>query len=312
MSVNEMEELQDGLALKARLAASRGNTAAAMASARPGVQPAAVASMRELENAIAAKSHEVSFDVPPPFSPPPVPAIPPSPPTGLSPEVRSYDTPMSDGSRDIVAPVSRSPPIAPISHGGDVEMPIYPGSSVDGPFAPATGGIEAFVAETVVAPTGVAVIMSEEEEEHLERKKQKRILCGIASCLIIAVVAVVVVVVATRGSDGAAVVGPPTIAPTSSPTVSPTLSPTTAFFSGIAECLTDISGQEALANRTSPQFQAARWLANEDLFSGETCPSQKFLQRYTLATLYFSAGGPDWEICNQQNAACTGECCHCI
>jgi hypothetical protein len=307
MSVYEMEELQDGLALKARVAASRGNTAAAMASARPGVQPAAVASMRELENAIAAKSHEVSFDAPDPFSPPPVPAIPPSPLTGPTPEVERYDTPMSDSSRDIVTPVSRSPSIAPISHGGDVEMPIYPGSSVDAPFAPATGGIEAFVAETVVAPTGVAVIMSEEEEEHLERKKQKRILWGIASCLIVAVVAVVVVVVATGGSDGGAVAGPPTIAPTSSPTVSPTLSPTSAFFSEIAGCLAEISGQDALTDRTTPQFQAARWIANEDATLGATCPSQKFLQRYALATLYFSAGGPEWDICNQEDPACTGE-----
>jgi hypothetical protein len=57
----------------------------------------------------------------------------------------------------------------------------------------------------------------------------------------------------------------------------------------------EVSGAEALQDDSSPQFQALRWLANEDsaaLYLDST-PTVIFIERYVLAVLYFatSAGG---------------------
>ena len=280
ISINQIEQVQDGLALKARISSSQGNTAAAMASARPGVQPAAVASMRELEDELAAKSRD--------------PQIPGS---FQQPYGDSYPT---DHGPSDVAPVPRGAPIAPF----EVEMPLYPGSSSDTPFAP-NGGIEAFVAETVIAPTGVDVIMSEEEEEELERKKQRKLLFGGCGCLFVVVVAVVVAVVLAGGGDTAELV--PTQSPTIPPTQSPTLAPTTVALTALTECLREFSGN-AFTDRSSPQFRAAVWMSDEDIFAGvDDCPSQKFLERYALATFYFALDGPGWESCNQNNPECAGK-----
>ena len=55
-----------------------------------------------------------------------------------------------------------------------------------------------------------------------------------------------------------------------------------------------------LQNKTSPQYLAAHWMADEDklqlpipdkLFGGQ----RTFIQRYALAVLYFATGGPNWK-----------------
>lgn len=73
---------------------------------------------------------------------------------------------------------------------------------------------------------------------------------------------------------------------------SPRMQQTRTFLS----LLTDTS---ALSSRKSPQYQAAQWLADTDV--GTDIPSEPgkadsvlFLQRYALATLYFSTSGRNW------------------
>ena len=267
MSIGHIEQMQENIAAKARQSFAQGYSAADVASTRPGVQPTAVANMRELEHDITSKSRD-SGGMEPTIAPP-----------------------------EIVAPVSRGAPIAPL----EVEMPIPAGSS---PMSP-NGGIEAFVAETVIAPTGVDVIMSEEEEEELERSKQKKLLYGGILCLAVIVAAVVIGVVIAGGGGGGGDDGPTEI-PTASPTATPTLAPTSVYFTEVVDYLEEFSG-DAVKDRSTPQFQAAYWISEFDIFAEQVeFPSQKFLERYALAVFYFAAGGPDWDTCNELDPDCTG------
>lgn len=96
---------------------------------------------------------------------------------------------------------------------------------------------------------------------------------------------------------------PPTVSPTmAAPTASPTRTPTTTpptntispELQELIEFLSDASpdGGEALSNQNSPQFQAAKWLSEEPSFSFYS--DWKRIQRYVIATLYYSTNGDDW------------------
>lgn len=57
-----------------------------------------------------------------------------------------------------------------------------------------------------------------------------------------------------------------------------------------------VSGNEALQDTTSPQFQARKWLLFEDILwlsPINTFTSERIIQRYVLATFYFSTDGPN-------------------
>jgi hypothetical protein len=60
----------------------------------------------------------------------------------------------------------------------------------------------------------------------------------------------------------------------------------------------EISTQQALVDRNSPQYKAARWIANQDaerLDIPETSEDPyRFIQRYAVAVLYYSLGGDNW------------------
>jgi hypothetical protein len=66
----------------------------------------------------------------------------------------------------------------------------------------------------------------------------------------------------------------------------------------IVSQVTDALGTNAvvLVNVTSPQSRALTWLLNER--NETTCPGIKLLQRWVLATLYYSTGGDDWFKCS--------------
>jgi hypothetical protein len=85
----------------------------------------------------------------------------------------------------------------------------------------------------------------------------------------------------------------PTPATTNSPTSAPTLSPET-FLSDLLSPISSDKGKALLTNST-PQNKAFNWMAtnntNLDTFTEET-----IIQRYALATLYYSANGDSWNI----------------
>jgi hypothetical protein len=57
-----------------------------------------------------------------------------------------------------------------------------------------------------------------------------------------------------------------------------------------------ISGVKALQDTTSPQYQARKWLLFEDILwlaSASSFQTARIIQRYALATFYFSTDGPN-------------------
>ncbi len=91
--------------------------------------------------------------------------------------------------------------------------------------------------------------------------------------------------------------------PTSTPVAMPTLSPVLgkARFDQLIGILQPISGLFPFTETTSPQYKAAWWLATTDGlqldFSTET--SDKIVQRYVLALLWYTFGGESWD--NRKN-----------
>lgn len=58
-----------------------------------------------------------------------------------------------------------------------------------------------------------------------------------------------------------------------------------------------IASQQDLAKKDSPQYRAANWIANQDdeyLEIPVQADPFRFIQRYTLAVLYYSMGGEEW------------------
>jgi hypothetical protein len=191
------------------------------------------------------------------------------------------------------------------------EAPVYPGvdaSIVDNVVA---DGIEAFVADTVVDATGVAVVMSEEEEEQFEQKRRKKYLCYGAIVLVVVAIAIVVPVVILVGDDGDTVVvePPPSIAPSEPPSAMPSSAPTSNVFREFLNYLTTLSTspKDLGTDLSAPQYRAAKWLVDEDTYNESSSLSiedPKTLQRYALATLYFATGGNNWRLCGEKSASC--------
>ena len=170
-----------------------------------------------------------------------------------------------------------------------------------------SGGIEAFVADhDVVDAMGVAVVLSEEEEERLERKRHRRyMMYGVLAFFVIAA-AIVAAVVLTVGQPDPPAPLVPTMTPSEAPSMVPSAAPTTTRLEAWIQALKSVSAEEALNNRTSPQYQAALWVADEDELQLEV-GSPRGLQRYALAVFYFALDGENWEQCGRQDPTCGGD-----
>lgn len=193
------------------------------------------------------------------------------------------------------------------------EAPAYPYTGTDPALAEGVvaDGIEAFVADTVVDATGVAVVMSEEEEEKFEQGRRKKYLCYGAIVLVIVAVSIVVPVVLLVGGDGKVKVveQPPSIAPSSMPSSMPSAAPTSDTFSMLLDFLKGltVSTEDLFDSRNSPQYQAALWLADDDEYvqaNGLNLEDPRLLQRYALASLYYSTGGDNWKLCGADSPSC--------
>ena len=103
--------------------------------------------------------------------------------------------------------------------------------------------------------------------------------------------AVVLSVVLTGGDSAPTQVVTP--APTMAPTPMPTISPSTA--QALLSLITDASPDngQALSDSSTPQSRALAWL--EGNVNLDTYTDQQKVQRYVLATLYYSTGGDSWD-----------------
>lgn len=216
----------------------------------------------------------------------------------------SYDKPMDESNKEEAAPEA-----AVAAFTADVEAPeeapIYPGADPLMQEGVVADGIEAFVADTVVDATGVAVVMSEEEEEQFEQKRRKKYLCYGAIVLVIVAVSIVVPVVLLVGGGGKTVEveAPPSIAPSGAPSSVPSSAPTTDSFSALLEYLItlEVTQEGTFNDRSSPQYQAALWLADVD--DREEDPA-KMLQRYAAVTFYYATSGDNWKLCGKNSPSC--------
>jgi hypothetical protein len=113
----------------------------------------------------------------------------------------------------------------------------------------------------------------------------------------------------TQSLDTAAPTGEPSSNPTihSDTSSTPTLSNCPGFtpeerVAAILQILFEVADDPALLrDLDSPQGQATDWLINGDL--EQTCPNdEKLVQRWTLAVMYYSTSGDEWERCSAMGA----------
>jgi hypothetical protein len=81
----------------------------------------------------------------------------------------------------------------------------------------------------------------------------------------------------------------------------------------VASLLQNVSASEALANTSSPQYEAFDWIVQTDQLTPITNTSsiqaiQKLLTRYALATFYYSLDGDNWVARNGWLAGGQDEC----
>jgi hypothetical protein len=88
----------------------------------------------------------------------------------------------------------------------------------------------------------------------------------------------------------------PTKAPTKAPTTAPTACTSRECLLGEILLQNEVSDAEALQDDSSPQFQALRWLANDDtaVLDLESTPTVIIVEQYVLAVLYFATRGEGW------------------
>lgn len=75
----------------------------------------------------------------------------------------------------------------------------------------------------------------------------------------------------------------------------------------IYDILGTVSTQSKLRNRNIPQGLATRWIIDNDNY--KLCPNDtKFIQRWTLAVMYYSTGGDNWLQCSDPKINSTDNC----
>ena len=145
-------------------------------------------------------------------------------------------------------------------------------------------GSEALVSAVLVPETSWTVETVTAVKDNVNRR---RLIYGCAVLVVIALIVgiVVSVVIGRRNSTFI----PPTSMPSSTPSMSPTFS-----FDGLTMLLSTVSTDNGTALMTpdTPQNHALQWLANNTFLTDYT--DARIIQRYALATLYFSLDGDRW------------------
>jgi hypothetical protein len=101
---------------------------------------------------------------------------------------------------------------------------------------------------------------------------------------------------------------PPSLSPSQSPTVSPASESLDRFLTFLQTIYSknDDYFEATFSNTTSAQYRAAEWIADEDKFPRVSLTDAKVLQRFVLASFYFSTEGDGWKQCFRTDPICTG------
>lgn len=167
-----------------------------------------------------------------------------------------------------------------------------------------SGGIQAFVAETIeIDGADVGIIKSDAEIEAEEKRRYMKWFGAAVCCLVVIVLAVAVPLTlkfTTKVINRTRYVSdPPTEPPSQMPSIMPSGQPTSLKFMEIVDFLTPLSG-DALKVQGSPQYKAAMWMESGDMMpnprggTGLSIDDAGFTQRYIMALFYYAMDGDNW------------------
>ncbi len=168
-----------------------------------------------------------------------------------------------------------------------------------------SGGIQAFVAETIeIDGDDVGIIKSDAEIEAEEKRKYVKWF-GLAVCGLVVVVMAIAIPLTLKFTNNVVnktryISDPPTEPPSQMPSIMPSGQPTSTRFMEIVDFLTPLSGN-ALKVQGSPQYKAAMWMESGDMMpnprggTGLSIQDAGFTQRYIMALFYYAMDGGNWE-----------------
>ena len=161
-----------------------------------------------------------------------------------------------------------------------------------------SGGIQAFVAETIeIDGDDVGIIKSDAEVEIEEKRKYSKMFLGAVAAIVVGVIVIAVPLTLKFGKGGRRyqlniVTQPPTEKPSMMPSESPSGMPSSIRFMEITDKMYFLSGDK-LYEAGSPQYLAAMWMADKDPMMLDL-DDARFEQRYVMALFYYAMDGPRW------------------
>lgn len=169
-----------------------------------------------------------------------------------------------------------------------------------------SGGIQAFVDETIaIDDDAVGIIKSDAEVEREEKKRYTKYFCVAVAALVV-VIAAVAIPLTLKFARGDRITlqkyitESPTDVPSMMPSIMPSGMPSSIRFMEIVKKLEPISGN-SLRVQGSSQYKAAMWMANRDPIpnnaggTGLDLDDPAFEQRYIMALFYYAMDGDRWE-----------------
>jgi hypothetical protein len=93
----------------------------------------------------------------------------------------------------------------------------------------------------------------------------------------------------------------PSPMPSSVPSSVPSAAPSSQGFVDVKNAVSSITSMDVFMDKSSPQYKAAKYMADEDPNGIRPINDSRFLQRYALVTFFFSTNGESWKRCNPGN-----------
>lgn len=161
-----------------------------------------------------------------------------------------------------------------------------------------SGGIQAFVAETIeIDGDDVGIIKSDAEVELEEKRKYSKLFLAAVAAIVVGVIVIAVPLTLKFARGGTilqttVVTQEPTDVPSMMPSVSPSNMPSSVRFMDITDKMYFISGDE-LYRQGSPQYMAAMWMADSDPLRLDP-DDARFTQRYVMVLFYYAMDGQRW------------------
>ena len=100
----------------------------------------------------------------------------------------------------------------------------------------------------------------------------------------------------------------PVVSPTSAPATTPTVEQTTERFNQFVDNYArDISGDGPFEDPNSPQYRAAKFIADDSDFAEDISDLNQLNDLYAVTVFYYATNGDNWRTCSQGSSSCGGE-----